>query len=233
MIPNIIHRTWLGPRKRPELFDEFWQEWERLHPNYEFHTWTEENLFPLQNQDIYDRLGTEWGLAKSCGHSMAAERAIAVQRADMLAYEILYKYGGVYINCDMYPLKTLNDLMLHPAFAGMEDDNFLCNAIMGSTMNNPLFKDLLDSLPKHFEQWAWLGMEKATGPQFFTEIAARHPIVKLPRTDFYPVYHGESGAMSVQEIIEAGKRLNSYACHMWAHRKQKGDSEGFDGESVV
>jgi len=233
MIPKIIHRTWLGPRKRPELFDEFWQEWQYLNPDWEFHTWTEDNLFELQNQDIYDRLGTEWGLAKSCGHSMAAERAIAVQRADMLAYEILYRYGGVYINCDMYPLKPLDDLLEWPAFAGMEDDNFLCNAVMGASTNNPLFKDLLDSLPKHFEQWAWLGMEKATGPQFFTEIAARHPIRKLPRSYFYPVYHGESADMSVNEIIQKAKELNAYCAHMWAHRKQRGDSEGFDGEHVV
>jgi mannosyltransferase OCH1-like enzyme len=233
MIPKIFHRIWFGNRKRPEVFDDFWQAWQRTHPDWEFYTWTEENLFELVNQEIFDRLGNEPGLAKSCGAYQVPERAIAVQRADMTAYEILWRYGGVYLNCDMLPLRKFDELLDAPAFAGMEDHQFLCNAVMGSEQHGKLMGDIIDTLPRHFQQWSWLGMEKATGPQYFTEIAARWPIVKLPTSAFYPVHHGEAGLLTLDELLERGRYHNSFAVHAWGHRRQTPEGEGFKDETFV
>jgi hypothetical protein len=59
--------------------------WQELHPDWEFYTWTEDNLPELFNQEAYDRIPL---VAKSCGVPMSFDRALAVQRADVVAVRV-------------------------------------------------------------------------------------------------------------------------------------------------
>ena len=225
MIPKIFHRIWFGGRPRPVRYDDYWQEWQRLHPDWEFYTWTEENLPELANQAIYDDL-PEW--ARSCGVQMSHERALAVQRADVVAYELVNRFGGVYLNCDMVPLKPFDDLLEHSAFLGMEDNYFVCNAVMGGEPDHPLYRDVIRLLPQNYAVHKTDGMEVATGPQHLTRVwragLNMYDVTVMPQSAFYPVHHGEVpyGTTEFGSFMDKAIALDSYACHMWGHRSQEG-----------
>lgn len=226
MIPQKFHRIWFGTRERPQRYDEYWQMWQDMYPEATFYTWTEDDLPTLYNQEIFDRLSVP-GFAKSGGVAMSHERAVAVQRADMVAYEILSQFGGVYLNCDMMPLAPMDDVLaLQAAVFGMEDNYFLCNAVMAAEPEHPLLRDCVRGLATHFDRYWRDGMEQATGPRWLTHVwrSGSYDALVLPPSAFYPVHHSEIpyGTEDFEPFVEIGKRKNAYAVHMWGHRSQEG-----------
>jgi len=70
---------------------------------------------------------------------------IPIQRADFIRYLILHKYGGIYIDCDIHPLRSLNDLFKKPLFfVTWHDDKkkLPYNAVMGSHKGEGLFLEI-------------------------------------------------------------------------------------------
>ncbi|MCA1840175.1 MAG: hypothetical protein LC723_07585 [Actinobacteria bacterium] len=223
MIPKIFHRIWFGDRSRPVAYDVNWSNAQRIHPEWEFITWTEDTLPPLRNQDIYERQAYE-------GQSlvnMDRNRLTAVARADLVAYELLCLHGGVYINCDIEVLKPFDDLLNYNAFAGREDDMWVCNAVMGTHPGDALMDACIQAIPGRFSRDNL--MESATGPRLLTEMynTRQFNIHILPVEAFYPISHwdvpvGGDASFGTEQAIEQG----SYAIHHWAHQYQEGDLNG-------
>jgi hypothetical protein len=38
MIPKRFIRIWVGPKKMPGMFEDWWKEFQTIHPDYEFVT---------------------------------------------------------------------------------------------------------------------------------------------------------------------------------------------------
>lgn len=76
-------------------------------------------------------------------------------RADALRYEILNKYGGIYVDTDMALVKPIHELL-----NSMNSDFFICisyseafevnNAIVGSAPGHPFLQKAIDKLNKTF-----------------------------------------------------------------------------------
>jgi mannosyltransferase OCH1-like enzyme len=223
MIPKRLHRLWLGQRYRPARYDAYWDEWQAVLPGWELFTWTEENLPELRNQALYD---TAPSFARSGGILMAHDRAVAVQRADIVAYELVYQFGGVYVNCDMSPLRSLEPLLRHEAFAGLEDSQYLCNAAIGGVEKAFIFDKVIESLPDRVRAHPNAGMEYQTGPHALTAAAREHPrrITVLPIEAFYFAHHGSiRPGEDASEYAPAARAAGAYALHHWGHRMQEGD----------
>jgi mannosyltransferase OCH1-like enzyme len=92
-IPKIIHQIWLGSPV-PECFKAFMKSWELHHPGWTYILWTDEKVktLTLYNQDLFDA-ATNFG-----------------EKADILRYELLYFFGGVYADCDQECLRSLDFL---------------------------------------------------------------------------------------------------------------------------
>ena len=137
MIPKIIHQIWLGSNPRPV---EAMNSWQTKHSNWEYILWDEEKIkteFPngLFNQFEYDLLD---------GVTLAGQ-------ADILRYEILYYFGGVYIDADSICLNSLDDFFLkNDSFGCYESEkyraNLICNGFLGSTKRNKLMKFLIENI---------------------------------------------------------------------------------------
>jgi mannosyltransferase OCH1-like enzyme len=225
VIPRVLHRIWFGQRPRPKLYDAFWADWQALHPNWTLITWTESNLPPLINGHIFEDLAVS---ARSAGIPMDHRRAVAVARADVVAYELVWRYGGVYINCDMQPLRSLEPLLVHSAFVGMEDDTYLCNAVMGAELHHPLFEKVLADLPARYSEYRDRGMELSTGPQFLTSVvnSATMPgsLTVLPQSAFYYAHHGSiRPGEDASAFVNGAYAAGAYALHHWGHRTQEGE----------
>lgn len=183
VIPRVLHRICFSDRPRPAIYDEYWRQWAALHPGWDLHTWTERNVPPLRNQAEYDHCE----YPASAGAPISTARANAVQRAGIAAYEILWRFGGVYVRCDVQPLRRLDDLLIHPAFAGVEDDRNLCNAVLGGEPRSLFFDAVISELPFRVAADPHADTEVQIGPHLLTAMWRTIPdlITVLPREAFY------------------------------------------------
>jgi hypothetical protein len=97
-IPQIIHQSWKNDVV-PEMFKTWQQRWKDLHPNYQYHLWTDEDNRELVKQHFPWFLITYDAFPKG------------VMRADSVRYMYMYHYGGVYADLDMEPLKSSDKLV--------------------------------------------------------------------------------------------------------------------------
>ena len=152
----------------PDEFVEYQESWKRLHPNWQFRLWTEDNLPEgFRRPESYERL------------RMPAERS------DIMRLDLLYRFGGVYLDTDFECRSSIEPLIDGlDFFAAQLKPGRVNNAIIGSVARHPIVDHgLKDIRPREF-----FGHDKhATGPLFLSELLASYPDVKLFEPEiFYP-----------------------------------------------
>ncbi len=180
-VPKIIHQIWIGPYTPPwKWINSFKIDFKNQFPDWEYKLWREEDIAQLKmrNLDLYQHEDVYSG------------------KSDILRYELLYQFGGIYIDADSEWLnnKPLNEL-LHKTnalgvFAGKEDEVMLAAGVIGSSKNNPIIYLIIKLLhltffktriQKKYPTWI------ALGPRFFSEVIKYFTITKFPTHFFYPV----------------------------------------------
>lgn len=180
-IPKKIHQIWIGKKTPPKKWlDSFRNSFLESNPDWEYQLWTEEEINDLHliNQQYYDK-----------------EESL-VAKVDMLRYEILYQFGGVYFDADILWLnnKSLNNLLVDTnqsgIFVGREDHRLLGNSVIGSSIKNNILKEVIDELKTNYKTLRidnsfppWI----ATGPVLFSEILKNYKIKIHPTYYFYPL----------------------------------------------
>jgi mannosyltransferase OCH1-like enzyme len=197
---------------RRELI-EFGKTWERL--GYETILWTEATLPELRNQEIYDEIELV-GVNTGGG---VPELGVWVQRADLVSYELIWQFGGIYANTDMEALRSLDPILRDvEAFAGMEDGEFLSNALMGCVAGHHFFSDLIDELPIRFREMRGEPMNAVTGPHLLSRMQREDPggLTVFPKKYFNPVlYDGQDMSN------EWAEHPDSYCVHHWGHTRDR------------
>ncbi len=83
------------------------------------------------------------------------------ERVDVLRYDILYQYGGIYADYDCICLKPFDVFvycydffagMFPPMFANMETALFLQNCLIGAKPKHPIIKDLASLLVENWDK---------------------------------------------------------------------------------
>lgn len=135
MIPKIIHQIWIGPKTIPKYCLDHMETWKRIHPDYQYMLWTNENLpeLPPKAKAQFDRYGRMEKWAFQC---------------DILRFYILNIYGGVYVDVDYECFKKIDPLLEKQMFFVLRGLNihWVPNSIFGSEPNNPLLNYILDNL---------------------------------------------------------------------------------------
>jgi hypothetical protein len=192
-IPRTFHRIWLGGQMPPK-FERYGRTWLEHHPGWEMITWTDDTLPRLRNQVQFDRATTHAG------------------KADIARYEILARYGGVYLDCDFECLSSIDDLLVGvKAFSAREDADWVAIGIMGCVPGHSLFEEAVESIPRRLEARPDAPPNETTGPHLMTELlAGRSDATIFGPEKFYP-YHYTETAPEPQALEQA------YAVHHWAH----------------
>ena len=209
MIPKIFHRAWVGPNPIPDVFQKYWAGWQKLHPNWNFVTWGEEDIdnFGLTNQAEYDS-ATEYA-----------------GKTDIAMYEILYRCGGVWLCCDMECFKNIESLVDNvEGFCGLQRENIFLGAIMGCVPGHPLWKSMVDGILESVRTHAGAYLPEITGPFYMTRIvqeqlkmsvsdivAANYRGFRVYDTKLVYPYH----PTDVSGFLGATGYPNSYCCHHW------------------
>jgi mannosyltransferase OCH1-like enzyme len=97
VIPRILHMIWVGDAARPAYVDQYIQQWKTLMPTWQIRLWT--------NTDISEDEFPATIVAKL----NACEKG--AQKADIMRYFIIHKYGGVYLDTDVIPYRSLDPLI--------------------------------------------------------------------------------------------------------------------------
>jgi inositol phosphorylceramide mannosyltransferase catalytic subunit len=198
LIPQVFHRIWLGGNM-PAEFVRYGESFARLHPGWEMRLWTEQNLPKLRNQAAFD----------AASHP--------AQKADILRYELLLEYGGVYLDTDFECLKPLDELLKGVRiFSASEDTQWVSIGIMGAVPNHPLFQAVVAELPRALLARPSAPINEQTGPLFFTRVVTARKLKGLdadlviyPPQLFYPYRIGE-------EHLKKAGFPQAFAVHHWA-----------------
>lgn len=120
LIPRRIHYCWFGGKPIPDQMKVWMHTWKRFCPDYEIVEWNESN---------YD-------VKKYCYMRQAYERKKWAFVSDVARLDLLYQYGGIYLDTDVELIRSLDDLLYQSGFCGVEKWRILntgggCGAVAG------------------------------------------------------------------------------------------------------
>jgi mannosyltransferase OCH1-like enzyme len=205
-IPRVIHRIWLGAGE-PQWIADLRASWDR--PGWRICDWTDENvatLFPLSNQQIYDQAPA------------ICPNAVGQLRSDVLRYEILERFGGVYVDADLECLRPIDELV-EPltCFAAWEDRLHVNNAFLGAVPRHPFMQAAVEGLVPYVRARRDRGYRpnRLTGPHYLTRLVRgfRSSITLLDRELIYPY--------AWNELHRADEDFpTAFAVHHWANQRR-------------
>lgn len=124
VIPKTIHYFWFSDDPYPEKVQRCIDSWHKYCPDYEFRKWDLTN-YKTDNVFCNEALSIgEWAAASDYGRC-----------------DVIYRYGGIYLDCDVELVRPLDDLLY--------DEGFFCfesirggidpGSGMGCVKNHPDF----------------------------------------------------------------------------------------------
>jgi inositol phosphorylceramide mannosyltransferase catalytic subunit len=204
-IPKIMHQIWIGPKKIPHKWiNTFKKDFRKKFPGWKHYLWTDKNVkkLKLKNQKAYDSEKTYNG------------------KSDILRYELLYKFGGIYIDADSSWLGSLDlgNLIKEANKSGFfiarecggkykdfECKDGLASGVVGSSKNNPITKYLVDTMNENYFKCHKTGKAYQTiGPYFVDQTLRGFNITIFPHHYFYPIYWltKDANNKSIKEIAK-------------------------------
>ncbi|NDD58242.1 MAG: hypothetical protein EBZ47_03185 [Chlamydiae bacterium] len=156
-IPSIIHLIWLCPSDLSELAIQNMQRWKDLHPSWKIYLWTDRTrVVPVEGVELkicrnfpFLELSHEYYDAENYG-----------EKSHVLRYAILSHLGGIYVDHDVYGLKSLDPLRKFDFFLALEplSDTYLStsvypsSSIIGSAPSHPILRSSSDWLHSYWHE---------------------------------------------------------------------------------
>lgn len=128
IIPKIIHYFW-GGETMPDLMKRNVEHWYELCPGYEIRQWNDHNYDISKNKYMLQAYEAgKWGFV-----------------SDYARLDIVYKYGGIYMDTDVSMVKRPDELLYQKCFA-INDASFFMNlgAGFGAIEGMDIIKELRD-----------------------------------------------------------------------------------------
>ena len=203
LIPKIIHQIWLGG-ELPNKYIPLQQTWLKQHPGWEYKLWTDKEVeeFGLENKILYDA-------TKNFG-----------EKSDIVRYEVLNKFGGLYVDCDFECLQPFDILHYYCDFyagLGYGTNPIVLCGLFGCTPHHPILKACIKTMKR--EQNAkenFVEILNRTSVFHFTKCFMANyteKSVAFPVTFFYPLpdFERDTNAKNILKFIKP----ESFAIHYW------------------
>jgi mannosyltransferase OCH1-like enzyme len=204
-IPKIIHQLWIGNKPAPINLMNTWKD---KHPDYEYIYWNESEI-------------TKRNMIFECQDKINSIEEIN-GKADIMRWEILYKYGGIFIDADAICLNSISELVTNiECFAAYENEivrpGLVATGTMGFPPQHPLVKECINYIlnnevsTKKTGKRAWI----TVGPMLLTNVynSGKFSMKIFPWYYFYPIHHTGlkyNGHNKVYAFQEWGSTFQSY-----------------------
>lgn len=159
-IPKVIHQIHLGDKPLSDQELKWQKTWKDYNPDWEFIFWDDERLRDIDiiNQEYLDDCDN---------HSM---------KSDVLRFDILYQFGGLYIDTDFECLKPLDPFFNNRDFiACRQNPNgpSICGAFLAATKHHALVKKLVDGISERSITHKGKHCVAKYGPTYITDLIDR------------------------------------------------------------
>jgi hypothetical protein len=131
IIPKIIHYVWLGGEKPLKIKSNI-ENWKKMCPDYKFIEWNENNYDVTKNQYIYQ----------------AYQKKVWQFVSDYLRLDVLYQYGGIYLDTDIELIQKPDQLLYQSCF-GCVDASLTMN--LGSGFGCKPFAKMIKELRDYYD----------------------------------------------------------------------------------
>lgn len=127
-IPKVIHYVWFGRNPKSKIVQKCIASWHKYCPEYKIIEWNETNYNVKKNQYMYEAYkAKKWAFA-----------------SDYARYDIIYKYGGIYLDTDVELIANMDEFLRNHMFMGFLEDRRVASGLgFGSVAGNPILKDIL------------------------------------------------------------------------------------------
>lgn len=162
-IPKVIHTFWFSGESLPEEYKKCLLSWEKYAPDFEIKIWTLET-YHAKNCKFFDQAieAKNWAFA-----------------SDYARADVLYRYGGVYMDLDVEMLRPIDELLYNDAYMSFESLNRIeCGSGMGAKKGNQILREICESYenrPYLKEDGSW---DNSTCPVRYTNVIEKHGLKK-------------------------------------------------------
>ncbi|MEC9302820.1 MAG: glycosyltransferase [Bacteroidota bacterium] len=196
-IPKKIHYCWFGPNPLPVAIVNCIKTWKKHNPDYDIIRWDESNS-PMDHPFVLS----------------AYESKKFAFVSDYVRLWVVYNFGGIYLDTDMYVTKSFNPLLINNCFFGYENkDNTLINAaILGAKREENFIKVLMN----YYDDKIFSASQLSSFviPKIITRLYNENKFedIKLYNYDFFYPFPYEN--RNDKKFLDY-KTLNTYAIHLW------------------
>lgn len=213
-IPKIIHYCWFGGNPLPKKDYICIESWKKYCPDYEIIEWNELN-FDL-NKNAYMKEAYEahmWGFV-----------------SDYARLDIIFQYGGIYLDTDVELVRNLDDLLEQKAFMAFENETAVSpGLIIAAEPQNFTIKDMMEHIygNRHFRRIDGT-YDTVASPRMVTEYLVGKGLVcnnKFQNIDGILIYPKEYFCPKDYLTGQISMTENTYSIHhfnaSWQTQRQK------------
>lgn len=163
MIPKMIHYCWFGKGEKNNKILECISSWEKYCPDYQIICWDESNYDIHKNKYI----------------EQAYEKKKWAFVSDYARVDIVYNYGGIYLDTDVELIKTLDSLLKYEMFVGRESEEYVsCGPGFGAVKGHPYLKEIMEYYEKSTFIKSDGTMDLTSCPVIQTQCLLKHGLKK-------------------------------------------------------
>lgn len=132
-IPLRFHMIWVGENPIPSHALQNFESWKKIMPHWEARLWNNDDINLSEfSQEVINKINQ----AKK-----------GAQKADIMRYFIIKKYGGFYIDTDTVPNRSLDPLVYTGSDLVLYHDNdltweYIINCFFGATAQHPVLQEV-------------------------------------------------------------------------------------------
>lgn len=162
-IPKIIHYFWIGGNPKPKSVKECIESWKRFCPDFEIKEWNESN-YDIHKHPYMEKAYREkqWAFVSDYGR-----------------LDVLYQYGGIYLDTDVEVLRDLSPFCEYKAYIGFENQHYVNDGQgIGCVAQLPIVKEMMQCYDGN-EPYFYENDEEhyVASPELCTKVLLRHGLI--------------------------------------------------------
>jgi len=156
-IPKIIHYCWFGKTEIPSHLKKCIESWKKYCLDYEIIRWDESNYDVSKNQYMKEAYeNRKWGFVP-----------------DYARIDIVYQYGGIYLDTDVEIIKSFDDLLCSSSFFGYVD---MRDVNLGQGFGAEKGNLLLDEMKEYYQDKKFVNLNGSLNLK--TCVEYQRPVLK-------------------------------------------------------